>query len=265
MKQPATLVLFSAIATFGTSIFSAPILSDNFNSYNNGALVGQGNWAQTGSSVVNPVQVNSGVVSLTTSGQDVYDPFTSAVTLTDGQSLYIGMTLDVSAAQTAGDYFLHFDPTVGDASAFYDRLFVKATTGGYLLGWEGTAAGGGTVAYGTGVLTLGTSYDIVLAYNYSAATTTAATAAIYVNPTDPTIGNNTAYQTFAWTGTGADTNLISEVNLRQGTASSAPTLTLDNLVASESFGDVVPAPEPSTLALAAFGGLASLFVLRRKR
>ncbi|HEX4349746.1 MAG TPA: PEP-CTERM sorting domain-containing protein, partial [Verrucomicrobiae bacterium] len=124
---------------------------------------------------------------------------------------------------------------------------------------------GAAVVYGTGVLTLGTSYDIVLAYNYFSASTTATTAAIYVNPTDPTVGNNTAYQTFTWSGTSADTATIGEVNLRQGSTGSAPALSLDNLVASESFGDVVPAPEPSTLALAAFGGLASLFVLRRKR
>ena len=164
-----------------------------------------------------------------------------------------------------GDYFLHFDPNVGDTSLFFDRLFVKSTAGGFLLGWEGTAGGGATVAYGTTVLNLNTTYDVVLAYNYFAATTTSATAALYVNPADPTVGNNTPYQTFTWSGTTADTNTIGEINLRQGTSGSASALTLDNLIVSESFADVVPTPEPSSVALAVVGGAACFFAWRRKR
>jgi len=264
MKIYKIIVSTSVVLSFSCLCsFAAPVLSDNFNSYNNGALVGQGTWAQTSTSTVNPVQVNNGLVTLTNTGQDIYDPFSSAVTLADGQSLYFGLTLDVTAAGT-GDYFMHFTPNAGNSTTFYDRVFVQATTGGYFLGLEGTAGGGATVTYGTQVLSLGTSYNFVLAYNYSATTPSNSVDAIYINPTDPTVANDTAYLTAAWGSANADTNQIAAVNFRQGTAGSAPSETVDNLVVSTSFDDVVPAPEPSTTALAAVGGLACLCAVRRK-
>jgi hypothetical protein len=264
MKK-SVFVFSSVVLSFScVCSFAAPVLSDNFNSYNNGALVGQGTWAQTSTSVVNPVQVNNGLVTLTNTGQDIYDPFSSAVTLADGQSLYFGLTLDVTAAGT-GDYFMHFTPNAGNSTVFYDRVFVQATTGGYFLGLEGTSTGGATVSYGTQVLSLGTSYNFVLAYNYSATTTSNSVDAIYINPTDPTVGNNTAYLTAPWGSATPDTNQIAAVNFRQGGGAIAPTETVDNLVVSQSFADMVPAPEPSTMALAAVGGMACLLAVRRKR
>ena len=182
--------------------------------------------------------------------------------LADGQSLYFGLTLNVSAAQ-AGDYFMHFTPNAGNSSLFYDRVFVQTNSGGYLLGLLGTS-GAGTATYGTQVLSFGTSYNFVLAYNYFSATTNSAIDAIYINPTDPAVGNNTAYLTAAWQGS-ADTNQIAAVNFRQGSSTLAPTLTVDNLVVSQTFGDTVPAPEPSTIALAAMGGAACLAAFRRRR
>jgi len=247
-----------------TKITATPVLSDNFNSYPNGNLTNGTTWFQTSTSGTTPVQVNNGVVTLNSSGQDVYSPFSSPVTLADGQSLYFGLTLNVSAAQT-GDYFMHFTPNAGNSSLFYSRVFVEATTGGYLLGIEGTAGGGAMVSYGTTVLSLNTSYNFVLAYNYSATTPSNSVDTIYINPTDPTAANNTAYVTAPWGSANADTNQIAAVNFRQGSASAAPTLTVDNLVVSQTFGDVVPAPEPSTMALAAIGGAACLFAMRRKR
>jgi trimeric autotransporter adhesin len=261
-------IVVVGLAVLGLStlnIFGTPLLTDNFDSYSAGNLVGQGGWAQTSTSATTPIQVNGGVVSIGSSGQDVYDPLSSPVTLSDGQSLYISLNINVSAAQATGDYFLHFAPTVGETSIFENRLELKSTAGGYLLGWLGTAGGGGTVAYGTSVLSLNTSYQVVLAYNYFSATTTSATGAIYVNPTDPAVGNNTAYGTFAWSGTNPDIATIAEINLRQGSASAAPTLKVDNLVVSELFSDVVSVPEPSSAVLAAFGGLICLFSLHRRQ
>jgi hypothetical protein len=252
-------------AVVGNNLFATPVLTDNFNSYANGNLVGQGTWAQTSTSTTAPVQVNNGVVTIGNTGQDVYDPFSTPVTLADGQSLYFGLTLNVSAAQT-GDYFMHFTPSAGNSSLFYSRVFVESTTGGYLLGVEGTAGGGAAVTYGTTVLSLNTSYNMVLAYNYSATTPSNSVDTIYINPTDPTVGNNTAYVSAPWGSANADTNLIAAVNFRQGSSTAAPTLTADNLVVSQTFSDVVvTAPEPSTLALAALGGGACLLAWRRNR
>jgi hypothetical protein len=256
----AVALLFLSPRTFATIVFS-----DNFNSYANGNLTNGTTWFQT-AAAASPVQVNNGTVVLGTSGQDVYSPLTTPTTLSDGQSIYFSLAINVSAAQTAGDYFLHFTPNAGNSSLFYSRLFIKSVTGGFELGWLGTSGGTGLPTYGTTVLSLSTPYQVVMAYNFSATTPTNSTGAVYVNPTDPIIGNNTAYLTANWlTTTTPDTNSIAAVNLRQGTAANAPSLTVDNLVVATAFSDVVAVPEPSTLVLAALGGLACLGALRRKR
>jgi hypothetical protein len=263
MKKTVVLFLGAVLAFSGTKSFATPVLSDSF-SYPNGALVGQGGWAQTSTSTNNPIQVNGGAVTLTNTGQDAYDAFTTPVTLADGQSLYFGLTIDVTAAQSGGDYFLHFTPDAGDSSLFYGRVFAKSTTGGYLIGVEGTAGGGAAVTYGTQVLTLGTSYQFVLAYNFSATTPSNSVDTIYINPTDPVVvGNDTAYVTAAWGSANADTNTIAAVNFRQGSSSVAPTVIVDNLNVSETFADAVP--EPATLTLMAVGGAAALVAFRRRR
>ena len=264
MNKSVILLVAASLALLNTQAFATPVLSDNFNSYPNGNLTNGTTWFQT-AAAANPVQVNNGVVTIGNTGQDVYSPFSSPVTLADGQSLYFGLAINVSAAQATGDYFLHFTPSAGNSSLFYDRLFVQSSGAGYVLGLEGTAGGGATVTYGTTVLNLNTSYNIVLAYNYSSTTPSNSVDAVYINPTDPTVGNNTAYLTAAWGSANADTNQIAAVNFRQGSSSAAPTLTVDNLVVSESFADVVATPEPSTLALAAMGGAAWLVAFRRRR
>lgn len=263
-----SFLAFSIVRSQATITFS-----DNFNSYVNGNLagltadaVGQGTWRETGTAAATPIQVNNGTVVLGTSGQDIYSALTTPTILSDGQSMYFSLSINVTAAQAAGDYFLHFTPSGGNSSAFYSRLFVKSVTGGFELGWLGTSGGTGLPTYGTTVLSLSTPYQVVMAYNFSATTPTNSTGAVFVNPTDPIVGNNTAYLTADWLTTGtADTNSIAAVNFRQGSAGNAPSLTLDNLVVATSFSDVVPVPEPSTLVLAGLGGLACLGALRRKR
>ncbi|HZI31611.1 MAG TPA: hypothetical protein VFF11_04675 [Candidatus Binatia bacterium] len=264
MKNSVVLFLATCLTWLSPSSIRAQILSDNFNSYTDGDLVGQGGWAQTGSVATAPVQVNGGVVTIGSTGQDIYDPFNSPVTLTDGQSIYFGVTINVSAART-GDYFMHFTPSVGNQSLFYDRLFIQSTTGGFLLGLEGTSGGGASVSYGSTVLSLNTSYNIVLAYNYSDTTPSNSVVAVFVNPADPLVANNSAYLSVGWGSSNPDTNQIAAVNFRQGSSSSSPTLTVDNLVVSQMFADVVPAPEPSTFVLASLGGLSCWFMLRKKR
>src|SRR6266404_9716292 len=89
---------------FGTQIFW-----DTFDSYSTGNLVGQGPWLQTGGTATSPIQVSAGRALLGNTGQDVNAPFSSPLTLTAGNSFYIGLTLNLSAAQ-GGDYFLHWAP-----------------------------------------------------------------------------------------------------------------------------------------------------------
>ena len=224
------------------------LFSDNFDSYSNGALVGQGPWLQTSTVTTAPVQVTSGQAVLGTTGQDVYAPFASTYSIPVGTTLDIGLDLTVASAQATGDYFLHTTPTVGNSSLFFDRLFVKSSGTGFELGYAGTS--GAAVVYGTSVLSLNTDYRIVLVYNDVSGLAND-TASIYVNPTDSTLeSDNTAYlSNVAWGAGAAETNTVSAINLRQGSSTAAAGLSVDNLDVGTTFGDVSAVPEPSTLAL----------------
>ena len=259
------LLCVSGLVGVSLNVCAVPVFWDDFNSYSAGNLVGQGTWAQTGSSTATPIQVTAGKASIGTSGQDAYSPLPGGpISIADGTSFYLGLTLNVSAAQSTGDYFLHYTPTVGDSSLFLDRLFVKSSGSGYVLGW--LATGGGTASYGSTVLNLNQDYRLVLAY-HAVAGTLNDTSAIYVNPfTDPTVElNNTAYASFTWNSTNPENPTVAAINLRQGTAANAPTLTVDDLNASGVFGDVTTftVPEPGSLAI--LGGFGLLTYLLRRR
>ena len=257
MKKYA--LLLSTILIPSSGAFASALFSDNFDSYAPGNLVGQGSWLQTGTSTATPLQVANGAVSVGSSGQDAYAAFSSSVNTTGGGSLYMGMDLDVLTAQATGDYFLHVTTTVGGTSGFYDKLEAKSSSSGYVLGIE--EAGSDPVVWGTTVLSYGTSYNIVTEQDFVSGAAND-TFELYVNPTDST---SDTYLNFTWNGTSAEASSYAEVNFRQGTASAAPTETIDNLVVGTSLSDVVPVPEPSTLALAALGGFGFLLTFSRRK
>lgn len=251
-----------------SSSFATTAFSDNFNSYTAGAnLSGQGPWTATAAALT-PMQVTNiatgdNAVRLGTSGQDEFAALTSGtVTPGDGNSFYFSLSLNVISAQATGDYFMHDSTPAGTTTAFFDRLHIKSTTGGFLLGIVETS-GGAVVSYGTGVLTLGTTYQVVVARHFVAGALND-TLAVYVNPTDTSVElNNTAYVTKAWTSTTAENTAVSALNLRQGTAANAPAEVVDNILASTTFADVT-IPEPSTVVLVGLG-LVGLLGIRRRR
>ncbi len=244
---------------------ASPYYLETF-SYANGPLIGDDSWTITGTSVVNPIQVSSGRVPLANNGQDVNALIGAPLTIADGTSFYIGVTINVSAAQGAGDYFLHTSPgPAGNSTAFFERVFIKSSGSGFVLGYVETSGTGATTTYGSTVLSFGTDYRAIVAYNKVAGALND-TASVYVNPTDNSVeGNNTAYLTSTWTSTSPETNIVGTVNLRQGSATAGPTLVIDDLALSQSFSDVTVVPEPQSLALlGGFGILAWSFVRRRK-
>ncbi len=256
MKKLLSCLCGLCIATVGVQ--ATPIFSDTF-TYPDGNLAGNDGWTQLSTTTTTPIQVLSGQARLGPSGQDVYNPniIGGPINLNPNTALYMSLDLTVSTAQT-GDYFLHFTPAAGNTSAFADRLYVKSTTGGYLLGWAGSNLG---AAYGAAVLTLGQTYHVVTAYNVSTGPVGGvgtATGAIYVDPTDPTIPNNTPYFSGLWAG-GIENDVIGTVNFRQGSGTAAATLAVDNLTLWTE-----PIPEPATLSLLGGFGLLAWFIRRRR-
>jgi trimeric autotransporter adhesin len=245
----AAATLLAAASSFANA---AVVYWTNFTAptYSDGPLLGQDSWALTGTTTTNPQSVansaTNGIVALTTSGQDVNRVFTPAQTASNTTSVYLQSLLTVTAAQATGDYFLHLGD--GGASNFFARIYARAgtTAGTYQLAM-GTSSGT-AVNYGP-ELALGTAITLLARYDFVAGTAND-TGALFVNPTNPLGVGDTAY--IAATTIGADAASISSVNLRQGTAGSAPTVTIDSLLVD---GFV---PEPATLGLIAAGAVVAL-------
>jgi len=244
---------------FAQTRASIVAFSDNFDSYNSNAnLSGQGGWTATAAAAT-PMQVTGSsnkVVSIGTSGQDEYHALSGSFQTAAGNSIITSATINLTSAQATGDYFLHLSDPVGTSSNFYQRLFAKSTTGGYLLGITDTSGTGSTTDYGTGVLATGTNHDVYVVWNFVAGNNND-TFQVYVDPTDTTtLSNNTPYATHTWSSATVEPATISAVNLRQGSASNAPALTLDNL-------NVAYVPEPALVGL--FTATMLLSMKRRAR
>ena len=265
MKK-ALIAITSIVMTVSAS--QAQVLLDvNFASgYTDGNLIGplnteadtigQGGWAQTGGFISgNPITIISGQAILTSgaAGQDAWKAFESAATMTEGTSLVSKINFSVTSAKTSGDYFFHLGSPAGSTSNFYQRLFAKSTTGGFLLGISDNS---GTGVYGTSLLSLNTAYDVVIAWN-SITGPLNDTLNVYVNPTDPTLANNSAYTSTTWTA--SEPSTLNAANLRIGTSSKTPGVQVNTI-------NVAIVPEPSSGALLVLGGMALVAVrsLRKK-
>ncbi|MEA2710028.1 MAG: trimeric autotransporter adhesin [Phycisphaerales bacterium] len=251
MRDIVRSALFAAAAMglTASAAQAAIVLNDNFDSYTNGNLVGQDSWNQTGATATSPIQVAGATdkhAAIGNTGQDAYKAFTDAIPHTDGNTMTTSMTLNVSAALATGDYFVHLSDPVGTTTNFYQRVYAKSTTGGYLLGIAGTS---GTPTYGTAVLPFNTDLDVDVDWTF------------VTGPTNDTFAitvNAVPYLAYTWNNLAQaePAAVITAANFRQGTASSAPTATIDDLVVD---GIV---PEPASLGLLAMGMLLGL---RRRR
>jgi len=247
-KHIITLVAALALAASG---YGQVLFSDNFNSYSDGNLVGQGSWLQTGASFSGAsLAVAGGAASLVASGQDAYASFATQ-TLASSSGINLAMDINVSAATATGDYFAHFG-IAGNSTNFYERFWAKSTTGGYLLGLLDNSGTGGVVTYGTDVLSFNTSYTISSTWNFLPLNNND-TFSLYITPSG---GPTSLYLTHTWTSATAEPSTISSINLRQGGASSA-TLTVDNIT-------VTAIPEPSTYALIMGVLTLGVIVVRRR-
>lgn len=228
---------------------------ENFSYTAAATLVGNGNWAQTGTTATNPIAVSgtgltyagysgSGVgnaVALANTGQDVNTPFANSASISTG-NVYCSFMLNISAAQATGDYFFHFANPVGTTSNFYSRVFAKSSGTGYNIGLSKSSS---TADYGTSptVFDFNTTYLVVVKYSFNSASAVDDSASVYVfssgvpatEPTTPTVGP------IGSSSANSDAAAISSIALRQGNATNAPTLTIDGFrVATDWFNAPLP-------------------------
>ena len=259
----AAVVAQAANAAVNTTYYST-----NFGTgYINGNLAGltqdaagQNGWKETSSTATTPIQITNGAAIIGTSGQDIYHAFDSTATATAGTTLFVGASLKVTAAQSTGDYFMFVGNPVGTTIDFFGRLAAKSTTGGFLLGIQSTAGTGSAMTYGTTVLNLNQTYNVVYAFDFVAGTLND-TFAVYVDPNSATRASLTAYVSAAWlSSTVFEPAQLTEIGLRQGSSGSAPSVSVYSLAASNNLAAFVPAP-----GCAALVGLAGLVASRRRR
>ena len=256
------MAFMSAMALVGVSN-AAVLFSDDFNAYPNGNLVttpANGGWAER-SAGSNPIQVTGGVVSLTSTGQDAVSPIVPSISFDPtlnpssiGFSFYLAADVNISTAKT-GDYFLHTSgsPT---SSSFQSRVYVRSEGTGFVFG---TAVTSNPPTYGTEVLNLNETYRVVVRYTVNEGASNDAVS-LFAFPLSalPASEPAIAYATNVQSGSG-DASGLGSVNLRQGATASGPILTVDNILVTDDFNQVVP--EPAALSLL---GLSSLLLGRRR-
>jgi MYXO-CTERM domain-containing protein len=264
------LASLGTAASIAAGANAAVYYSTNFGTgYVNGNLAGltqdtagQNGWKQTGTSATTPVQVANGAAIVGSSGQDVYRAFDSTATATAGTTLYVSASIKVTAAQATGDYFLFVGDPAGTTTNFFGRLYAKSTTGGMLLGIQSTSGTSSAVTYGTTVLNLNQTYNVVYAFDFASGALND-TFTMYIDPTSTNRASLTSYASAGWLTTStAEPSQLTEIGLRQGTAASAPTVSVYSLAAGSSLADVGVVPAPGALALL---GVAGLVGARRRR
>ena len=259
MKK-AILTLFTIAATALAAHAQTMVFSNNFGTgYTNGNLVGQSGWTQTSTATNNPIQILNNQAVLGTSGQDIWKAFDTPVVLSNNLGGYLLTTavFSINSAQAAGDYFFHLSSPTNTTSFFFQRLYARSATGGFQLGLSVSSTNTtNTLVWGSGILNLSETNTAVLKWDFLAGGSNDPVS-VFVNPIGDLL-TNTSYATATW-GSLEPTNLAA-LNLRQGTATNAPTAFFDSIT-------VQVVPEPSTYALLALSaaGLAGYAARRRRR
>jgi len=243
-------------------VSTAPLITENFNYTLNDTLsqiVGS-NWIPIATvSNVNKIPV---VAGLSYNGSSASGIGNAALVKNTGQdigkvipgnnirtgSVYTSFLINVSAAQAAGEYFFAYLDSALNATNFRARVAIKSSGSGFRLGVSKSAAST-AAAYNTTDLNFGTTYQVVVKYSIIAGGTTNDSVKVFI---DPVLGSSEPTPTVSAVVSENDITIsnsvgIGAIALRQGTAGSAPTLTVDGIITGLTWATVTPyvAPNPS--------------------
>lgn len=238
MKKITLLLSFVACAMFANAQL---LLTENFEYTAGTNLLGQGSWILTGSAATPTIQVTATSISYSgypgsgvgnevtlTNGEDLNKTFAAQTAGT----IYVSCLVNVSAAPTNGDYFIHVGATEM-GSAYIGRTFVKAAEAGKIT-FGIMQASSGTASYTTTTYDLNTTYLLVLKHDI-----VSKTSSITINPSftaEPATGDWLSNNT----GTNATAN-IGSVGIRQPSPSAALTAKLDGIRVATSWATLFPA------------------------
>ena len=173
-------------------------------------------------------------VSLASSGQDDHKTFTSQAT----GNVYASFLVKITTAADTGDYFFHLGPAIMGTD-YKARVFVK-TDGGTRLAFGITHTGGvsNPVIYSSFISSLNNIFLIVLKYTFVPGNANDVVS-LFINPA---LGSVEPSATLVATDVAQiDPEDIGSVALRQGTATTSPTLKLDGIRVGTTWNDVAEA------------------------
>ncbi|MFY7889038.1 MAG: T9SS type A sorting domain-containing protein [Spirosomataceae bacterium] len=229
------LFLSTLLSFLVTNPLSAQDFSEDFNF--SGALTANswtahsagGTSAQTTSATglsMTGLNGSGNAVVLNTSGEDVSK---SLGTSYSSGSVYLSFLVNVSAAKTAGDYFIHLIQGTTSSGTFYPRIFVKSVTDGIQFGISKTSTAAATIAYTSKTYSLNTTYLVVVRYTFNTGSTTDDTAELFVNNSFTSNTEPSKSDWLAAIDTPTDATSLGMIALRQGNATNAANLTLDRI------------------------------------
>ena len=215
--------------------------------YTVGSLLSANGWEvhSDGGATPNPITVSDGALSylnyapsgvgnqvmLNNVGQDVNHSFPADIT---SGILYAAFMVNLTSAQSAGDYFVHF---LGQSSTtFSGRVCAKSNGEGYQLGIVKSAAVANAV-YAGQVLDFGSTYLVVMKYEIVPGTANDLVS-LYVNPVVGASEPATA-SAIASDITGTDPTRIAGFALRQGAVASSPLLSIGGIRVARTWDEAV--------------------------
>lgn len=253
MKKLFTLKLLILIILFGTNVKSTgQALTEDF-SYTTGSLLTANGYIAISAGGTTPLTVTSpgltyaaspssgigNAVTMGTSGED--DTKTFAPTISSGNA-YASFLINVSSAQTGGDYFF----SLYDAGGYKARVFIKSTTGGFLFG---IAKNSTTAVYETTARSFGTTYLVVLKYTFNTTNNTDDVVSFFVNPILGSAEPETPTIAATSSSSATDAGTIDRIALRQGSSTAASAQIIDAIRIGTTWASVTPVLDPTTTSI----------------
>jgi hypothetical protein len=243
------------------------LLEDNIEA-NSGLLTTNG-WTQISTTTTNPVNSGTGNglsytnygssslgnAAILSTGQDVYKTFAPQNPGLGSSTIYYSALVQVSNATTGGDYFLALgeSSTFTGSATYRSRIYTKrgSTVSKIVFG----ISTNGTIKYST------TEYDvnttILLAVKHIFTTTTS-TSSLFINPSVYSEPNSATI--FDATDSTVSIGLNS-IALRQGGATSAPTLVIDGIRVATNWGALLGNPQYAATSNIAAGNYNTVNVI----
>ncbi len=260
LKLGAASVMFLCLGSI-QHLCGQVLMADNFD-YPAGDSLTKHNWIQQQSNALNPIMVNNGGLTYTgyvgsgignsaalgTDGQDLFRGF---VKQTQPGTLYLTCLAKVTAATTAGDFFISFKESATSPTNvnYRGRVWVKANASNNIaFGVTKGAMTAPMVPNYTGYsYSLNTTYLIVMKFTIVAGTVPNDSAQLFINPVIGSPEPSVASVICPDVNSGTDLGLGS-VLLRQGTIGSSPNVIVDGIRVSKTWQSAIIVSNVSTLS-----------------